>query len=153
MPYIVSKTIVHIDSLDSYANEDSMFEPGGFNDSWWELYREGPIHQYFSDHDPAKALAVANTKAEEVMAQAISVYSDSGDCDTVGGVNNDGTIWRMALSLSAKQKCEVQVLPATLSNAQLSWNFFDREGAWMELREMKDRHMVLQAYFDRAETF
>ncbi|KAL8721855.1 MAG: hypothetical protein Q9181_007618, partial [Wetmoreana brouardii] len=101
--YIVSKTVVHI---DSYANEDSTFEPGVPHDPevvWWEVSRDAPDHEFFSDPDPAKALAIANARADEAIAQVVAAYSDSGDCDTVGGVNNDGTIWRMALSLLAKQ--------------------------------------------------
>ncbi|KAL8686624.1 MAG: hypothetical protein Q9218_006979 [Villophora microphyllina] len=151
--FTVSKTVI---SFDYRRGQRSVgindFDPTMFDEpAWGETHRKYPVIELYEDFERAKALNAANSRAEDLLQEVVMSYDADyphfSEC--TGDVNEDGTIWRLAVSIFGKERCEIQVEeqpppPETLSSPEHSERSMERE----RFEQIKARSKALMTAFD-----
>lgn len=76
-----------------------------------ETDRRYPVIEIFESPDRAKALHDANSKAEQLLQDIVKSYEADFPhfSESTEGVKEDGMIWRVAMSIFGRQRCEIQI--------------------------------------------
>ncbi|KAL9588079.1 MAG: hypothetical protein Q9203_003107 [Teloschistes exilis] len=79
--------------------------------AWGETDRRYPFIEIFESPDRAKALHDANSKAEQLLQDIVKSYEADFPhfSESTEGVKEDGMIWRVAMSIFGRQRCEIQI--------------------------------------------
>ncbi|KAL9579036.1 MAG: hypothetical protein Q9212_005338 [Teloschistes hypoglaucus] len=111
--FTVSMTLINFDTERGRGSVTvAQFRPTMLDKpAWGETDRRYPVIEIFESPDRAKALHDANSRAEQLLQEIVKSYEADFPhfSESTRGVKEDRMIWRVAMSIFGRQRCEIQI--------------------------------------------